>query len=395
MMIHGEVMSALSTKNHRYIWEKINWNAKAICIYGDRGVGKTTLMCQYLLEHYKQVDHALYLSADNINVISNGLWNTVKTYFSHGGKAVFIDEVHKYPEWSVEIKNILDTYKNHQVVFSGSSTIDLQGAKGDLSRRVVYYKLPGLSFREFLKIQLNLEIPSISLEDLIENHVSFAEQFRSKTILKHFNDYLAFGYYPYFIEGVEEYYSKINNTVEKVIFEDIAVVYNLKQATLNTLKRILWLVATSGFIIPNIDSISRDFGISRDVIYDSLEYLSKSGLIYNLYPDAKGMKFVRKPGKIQISNTNLLSAINGSLKMENNVGAVREIFFVNQVSHDQKIRLHETGDYIINNKYVIEVGGKTKTRRQIKKLDNAYLVLDNIEIGFGDKIPLYLFGFLY
>lgn len=395
VMIHGEVMNSLPTKNHRYIWNKINWDTRALCIYGDRGVGKTTLMCQYLLEHYQQVEHALYLSADNINVISNGLWNIVKTYFSHGGKAIFIDEVHKYPNWSIEIKNILDTYKKHQVIFSGSSAIDLQGAKGDLSRRVVYYKLSGLSFREYLKIQLNLDVPMIHFDDLIKNHVSFAEQFRSKTILKHFNDYLQFGYYPYFVEGTEEYFLKLNNVIEKIIFEDVAVVYNLKQATLNTLKKLLWIVTNSGFIIPNIDSISKNFGVSREIIYDCIEYLSKSGLLYNLYHDAEGMKFVRKPGKIQISNTNLLHAINGSLKIESNPGGVREIFFVNQVCQDHKIRLHEAGDYIVNDQYVIEVGGKSKTRKQINKIDNAYLALDDIEIGFANKIPLYLFGFLY
>lgn len=393
--IHTEVMSSTPTLVHRYLWDKINWDAKVICVFGDRGVGKTTLMCQYLLDQYKSVTQALYISADNINVISHGLFSTAKDFFSHGGKAIFIDEIHKYPDWSIELKNIIDTYRKHQVIFSGSSTLDLQHSKGDLSRRAVYYKVPGLSFREYLNLEIGLDVPAIQLEDLLKKHVSFAEQFQGRTVLKHFKDYLEHGYYPYFVEGVTDYLSKINNTIEKIIFEDIAIVYRLKPATLTILKRILWLIATSEGLIPNIDSLSKNFAVSRESIYDALEYLDKSGLIHNLYVNASGMKLIRKPGKIYLNNTNLLYGINGSLKTTQSIGVVRETFFVNQVANTCKVSLHDAGDYFIDDRYVIEVGGRNKTKKQIKHLEQAYLAVDDIEIGFGTKIPLYLFGFLY
>ena len=393
--IHIEVMNTTPRLVHRYLWDKINWDARVICVFGDRGVGKTTLMCQYLLEKYKSVTSALYISADNINVISHGLFTTAKDFFAHGGQALFIDEIHKYPDWSIELKNIIDTYRKHQIIFSGSSTLDLQHSKGDLSRRAVYYKVPGLSFREYLNLALALDVPAIQFDDLLKHHVSFAEQFRGKTILKHFKDYLQHGYYPYFVEGITDYLSKVNNTIEKIIFEDLAVVYRLKPATLTTLKRILWLIATSEGLIPNIDSLSKNFAISRESIYDALEYLDKSGLIRNLYANASGMKFIRKPGKIYLNNTNLLYAINGTLKTNHSIGVVRETFFVNQVANSCKISLHEAGDYLVDDRYIIEVGGRGKTKKQIKQLEQAYLAVDDIEIGFGTKIPLYLFGFLY
>lgn len=395
MSIHHAVMNTTPTLVHRYLWDKINWDAKVICIYGDRGVGKTTLMSQYLLHQYKSVTQALYISADNINVISYGLLATAKDFFSHAGNALFIDEIHKYPNWSIELKNIIDTYKTHQIIFSGSSTLDLQHSKGDLSRRVVYYKVPGLSFREYLNLQIGLDVPAISFTDLLQQHVSFAEQFQGKTILKHFKNYLEYGYYPYFVEGIADYLSKINNTIEKIIFEDIAVVYRLKTSTLTILKRLLWLIATGEGLIPNIDSLSKNLAVSREIIYDALLYLDKSGLIHNLYANASGMKLIRKPGKIYLNNTNLLYAINGELKTKHSIGVVRETFFVNQVANICKISLHDAGDYLIEDRYVVEFGGRGKTKKQIKQLDQAYLVVDDIEIGFGKKIPLYLFGFLY
>ncbi len=393
--IHAEVMRTTPLLVHRYLWDKINWDARVICLFGDRGVGKTTLMCQYLLKKYKSVSQALYISADNINVIADGLFTTAKDFFSHGGQALFIDEIHKYPDWSIELKNIIDTYGKHQIIFSGSSTLDLQHSKGDLSRRVVYYKIPGLSFREYLNLHIGLDMPAMRFEDLLKQHVGFAEKLQGKTILKHFNDYLEHGYYPYFVEGVTDYLSKINNTIEKIIFEDLAVVYRLKPATLTTLKRVLWLIATSEGLIPNIDSLSKNFAISRESIYDALEYLDKSGLTRNLYASASGMKFIRKPGKIYLHNTNLLYAINGTLKTNHSIGVVRETFFVNQVANACKISLHDAGDYLIDERFVIEVGGRGKTKKQIKHQEKAYLAVDGIEIGFGTKIPLYLFGFLY
>jgi predicted AAA+ superfamily ATPase len=393
--IHQEVMATTPTDVMRYLYPQINWKAKGLCIVGDRGVGKTTLLCQDLLLRYKTPERALYLSADHVNVISYGLVNIAQQFFSYGGEALYIDEVHKYPEWSTEIKNICDAYKGRQVIFSASSSLDLNRSKGDLSRRIVYHRLHGLSFREYLLLAEKIDLPMLTLSDLLHNHLQIASNFSSFPILKYFREYLQHGYYPFFLEGLDDYLSKCSNIIEKVLFEDVAVVYNLKQTTLPILKRLLWLVATSNGLIPNVDKMSKNLGVSREMVYNCLEYLNSSGLLNHVFPAGKGNALIRKPGKIYLSNTNLLQAIQGSLKFEGDVGAVREMFFVNQVGSKHKVTLHERGDFLVDEKYVVEVGGKGKNTQQIQNEKNAYLALDDLKIGFGNKIPLYLFGFLY
>lgn len=392
---HQEVMATTPIDMKRYLYSKINWDAKALCILGDRGVGKTTLICQNLLEKYGTVNRALYLSADHINVVAYGLLSIARSFFSYGGEALYIDEVHKYPNWSIEIKNMLDLYKNQQIVFSASSSLDLNKSKGDLSRRVVYHRLFGLSFREFLILSKNKELPVLTLDEILNNHVEISSRFSSLPLLKYFKEYLLHGYYPYFMEGLEDYLSKVHNVIEKVLFEDIAVVYQLKQTTIPFLKKILWLVATSNGLIPNIDKISKNIGISREMVYNCLEYLKQSGLLNDLFPSGKGNHLIRKPGKIYMNNTSILHAVNGSLKLQSDVGGIRETFFVNQVGNLHKVALHDKGDFLIDDRWLLEVGGKGKNDKQIKGENEAYLVLDDIKIGFGNRIPLYLFGFLY
>ncbi len=393
--IHKEVMATTVTRVRRYLYDKIHWNAQAICILGDRGVGKTTLMCQRLLEEYKTVERALYISADNINVTTLGLFKIAQDFFSYGGEALFIDEIHKYPNWSIELKNIIDTYKSSKVVFSASSLLDLNQSKADLSRRVVYHHLFGLSFREYLHLSDNIVLPVMAFNEIIQNHVRLAKQFSSLKVLKLFKNYISHGYYPFFLEGLQDYLSKVNNVIEKVIYEDIAVTFNLRQTTLPILKKILWLVATTEGLIPNIDHISSSLGVSREVVYNCLEYLGHSGLLNNLYPAGDGMKLIRKPGKIYLNNTNLLHAINGSLKRDSGSGGARETYFANQVGAFHKVNLHGSADFLVDDIYTIEVGGRGKDQNQIKGINNAFLALDDIEIGFKNKIPLYLFGFLY
>lgn len=393
--IHRQVMATTEEKRKRYLYDKINWTAQALCITGDRGVGKTTLMCQHLLETYRSVETALYISADNIHVAAEGLFKIAQNYFSIGGQALFIDEVHKYPNWSVELKNIIDTYKKNKIVFSASSSLDLNQSKADLSRRVVYHHLMGLSFREYIFLTQNVLLPVLSLDEILKNHVAIADALLPYKMLKLFSEYLSYGYYPFFLEGLSDYHSKLHNVIEKVIFEDIAIVFNLRQTTLPVLKKILWLVATTDGLIPNVDNISSNVGVSREVVYNCLEYLGRSGLLSNLYPVSEGMKLIRKPGKIYLNNTNLLNAINGTLKRASSSGGVRETFFANQATSCHKVNLCPDCDFFLDEKIAIEVGGKNKDYNQIKGLSNAYLAVDDIEVGFKNKIPLYLFGFLY
>lgn len=393
--VHKEVIKNTPIVIKRYLFSQINWQNQAICLLGARGVGKTTLMCQAFIEQYNDASKALYISADNIHVLQHGLFAIAQMFFKLGGETLFIDEIHKYPNWSLELKNIIDTYKKCKVIFSASSLLDLTKSKYDLSRRVVYYTLKGLSFREYLHFHQKIEYPVITIPDLLKDHMRFANTLTIKNILKHFHDYLTYGYFPFSLEGQQEYLVKVNNIIEKVIFEDIAVGYNLRQTSIPILKKLLWLVATSKGLQPNIERISKNINASRSLVYNSFEYLNQAGLLKSLYHDAKGMKLIRKPEKMYLENTNLLYAINGSLDFESDNGVLRETFFVNQTTTVSQVKLHDQGDFLLNDGCVIEVGGKSKTFRQIKGLENSYLAVDDIEIGFAKKIPLYLFGFLY
>ncbi len=393
--LHQVLMSTVDRKSKRFLYKHIHWNEQAVCIYGARGVGKTTLLCQHLLDNYQSVENALYISADNVHVLSGGLLNIASEFFDLGGEALYIDEVHKYPDWSIEIKNIIDTFKKKKIIFSGSSAIELRHSKGDLSRRVVYHELPGLSFREYLNFAGVVNLEPFILEDVFLNHVVLAERFRGLTILKHFNDYLRHGFYPFFLEGTNTYLLKVNNVIEKIISEDIPAAKTIKPGTVIILKKLLWLVATATCLKPNIDKISKNLEVGRDIVYNGFEYLQQAGLINNVYPQAHGMKLMRKPGKIFMNNTNLLQAINGGLALDNKVGSIRETYFANQISVNNSIHTAEKADFIVNNRITIEVGGKNKDEKQIKSVDVAFLAVDGIAVGFGKRIPLYLFGCLY
>ncbi len=393
--IHQQIMSSLDGSNRRFLYDQVQWDDQAICIHGARGVGKTTMLCQYLLERYKTVNKALYISGDNIHVLSNGLLTIATKYFDLGGEAIFIDEIHKYPNWSIEIKNIIDTYRKKQIIFSGSSAMELKNSKVDLSRRVLYHELPCLSFREYLQFSEIKTIKPYKLNHILKHHVKIAEEFIDIPIIKHFNDYLAFGSYPFYLENKKTYLLKLNNVIEKVISEDIPATKTLKPNTLIILKKLLWLIATATCLVPNIDKISKNLGVTRDIIYNGLAYLEQAGLIMNIYPKATGMKLIRKPGKIFLNNTNLLHAINGTLKLTGDKGSMRETYFCQQLRTQHSINTHDVADFIVDDTLVFEVGGKSKTNEQIKQLSKSYLAIDDIKIGFGNRIPLYMFGLLY
>jgi predicted AAA+ superfamily ATPase len=392
--IHEMVVEKRNQNVKRYLYHSINWDLKALCIFGARGTGKTTLMIQHYHDRYKSPDKALYISADHVFVNAHGLYEIADQYFKSGGEALYIDEIHKYPNWTVELKNILDVYSHKQIIVSGSSTIDLKKSKGDLSRRLVYYELMGLSFREFLRFESGVNHSTVSLDDLIHHHYEISKQLIvERSILREFKNYLKYGYYPFFLEGKKEYISRLTGVIEKVIFEDIASSFNLSQPKLPVIKKLLWLIANSEPFVPNIDRISKELGISREYVYHYIEYLEKAGLIINLYRDGTGFKVVRKPAKIFIQNTGLIKAL--SEKTDDNMGAIRETFFANQLFHMFDLRIPEQGDFLVLEKYRIEIGGKNKKIEQIRDIPNSFLALDDIEIGFQQTIPLYLFGFLY
>lgn len=394
--IHNNVVKNVPLEFRRYLYNQIDWKSNAICVTGARGVGKTTMLLQYYHEHYGDVEKCLYISADNVEAAATGLFNIASEYFAFGGEALMVDEIHKYPNWQIELKNILDTFKGNKLLVSGSSSLNLKKGKADLSRRLAYYDLKGLSFREYITLKEGKTFPASSLDDVLKNHVKHAQRISSMiTVLKSFRNYLSAGYYPFFVEGEATYSQKVLNIIEKVLYEDVAIIGNVKPINIVAIKKILRLIAGSSPFTPNIDKLSRELGISKEYVYHYIEYLEQAGIIAALYSEGKGYKLLRKPAKLFLENTNLLAAINGSLRLESEQGTARETFFMNQVGSSHRIAAAMQGDFIVNSGTVFEIGGKGKNSGQIQDIKNAYLALDKIEIGAGNKIPLYLFGFLY
>ncbi len=393
--IHDRIVNLKIRSHKRYLYDEVNWSLNALCFYGARGTGKTTLMIQHYQEQYASVEKALYITADHVHVLSHGLYEVADTYFKSGGQALYIDEIHKYPDWSVELKNILDVYSDKQIIISGSSTLDLRKSKGDLSRRIVYYELMGLSFREFLHLEKQIHLPAVTLKSLLKNHVKLASDIKNKcSILKEFSEYLTYGYYPFFLEGKKEYIERLQNVIEKVIFEDIVFSFNLSQPKIPVLKKLLWIIANSEPFVPNMERISKDLGISREYVYHYIEYLEKAGLIINLRKAGQGFNPMRKPAKIFLQNTGLIQALSEK-SIEQNKGSARECFIVNQLSCKHQVTIPSQGDFLVDDQYILEAGGRNKDKKQIESLANAWLVLDDIEIGYQQTIPLYLLGMLY
>ena len=394
--IHRKTVEDVPLKFSRYLYGEIDWNSPCLCITGYRGTGKTTMLLQHYAGKYKDVEKCLYVSADNIEVAAVGLFKTASEYFKFGGESLIIDEIHKYPDWEIELKNIIDTFKGRRVMVSGSSSLELKKGKADLSRRVAYYKLKELSFREYLELKEGMVFPVLSVDDIIRDHVRISgELSKGVPILKYFRNYLSTGAYPFVMEGESTYLSRLLNVIEKVIYEDIAVAGDMKQSSIPVLKKILWLIASSVPFHVNIDKMSRELGVSKEYVYRYIEHLDRAGMIHAIASEGKGYKLVRKPSKILMANSNLLFAVNSSMMREAERGTVRETFFASQTGNRYKTTVSDEGDFKVNDRHVFEIGGSDKGDSQIKGIDNSYIAADGIEVGFGNKIPLYLFGFLY
>jgi len=395
--IQSSLLAHVHHAPRRSLFEKINWNSRLLGIVGARGTGKTTLLLQHVAENDRGGGRYLYVSADHIHVQATGLYEIAARFFRLAGETIIIDEIHKYVHWQQEVKNLYDSFPSAKIFFSGSSTLALQKGKADLSRRAVFYTLPGLSFREYLDFSHGLKFRSVSLPELLKNHQPLASEIMEKgPILGRFMEYLSEGVYPFFLEGTEEYLPRLLNILEKVLYEDIPTATGIKATNVPVLKRILWLVATSQPFIPNIEKISRDLGISKMYVYTYLDSLERAGLLLSIFPAETGFRLVRKPSKIYIENTNLLKGIVREIGGKGEKGALRETFFSHQLrSAGMNVRIPDRGDFFVNDRFLFEVGGRKKGRGQIPDTENAFVVRDDTEIGFGNNIPLWLFGFLY
>ncbi len=383
----------IDTRFVRDFMGQINWKNRLIAIKGARGVGKTTLLLQHLQLNRKLNQEVAFVNLDDLYFSDNGLLDFIEDFVQRGGKWLYLDEVHKYPGWSVEIKNAYDYFPDLSIALTGSSITEILNASADLSRRAVVYDMQGLSFREYLNLSLQLQFKKIELGDLLENHTALAATIvKEVKPIAHFSEYLKKGYYPYFLEGKEDYWTKINQTIKLTLEVDLASLkgYNLQHV--HKINKLLYTVATSVPFKPNISKLSERIGLNRNLLSQYFHYLEQARLLNLLSTDRKGLLYLQKPEKVYLENTNLQYAIAPA-----NVdkGNLRETFFFNQLRHVAQVRFPAVGDFIIDNELLFEVGGRNKKATQVKNKSNYYLAVDDVEIGIGTQLPLWLFGFLY
>lgn len=369
----------------RYLHPKINWENRIVAILGARGVGKTTLLLQHIKLNY-DITKALYVSADDFYFTTNTLYDLAYQFQLNGGENLFIDEIHKYPNWSKEIKMMYDNLPKLKIVFTGSSILDLYKGTDDLSRRVITYHLQGLSFREYLNLSLGLSLKSYSLEEILQNKV---ELNGVEFPLMHFKNYLKQGYYPFFNEP--DYTQKLNNILNMTIETDIPIYAKMNVSTAYKLKLLLSIIAKSVPFKPNFTKIAELVDVHRNQIVDFLYYFEKAGISMQLRDKTEGLKMLGKTDKIYLDNPNLMYAIGSTAT---DLGNVRETFFLNQMSLEHNVTSHLSADFQIEDA-IFEVGGKSKTKKQIFDLKNAFIVKDDIEYGYLNTIPLWHFGMSY
>lgn len=374
-----------TTEFKRYLYNSIAWESRMIGIIGPRGVGKTTMILQYIKENLDS-RKALYVSADDFFFADNRLFDLANNFYKAAGEYLFIDEVHKYPDWSRELKNIYDSFPTLKVVFTGSSVLDILKGSSDLSRRALIYKLQGLSFREYLKLFHKYDADAYSLEQIINNEVKLND---IKHPLPLFNDYLKRGYYPF---GVEERIDlRLGQIIVQTLETDIPQYANLNVGTSRKLKHLLAIIAESVPFKPNLTKISQIIGVSRNSLDDYFSYMEKAGLISQLRDETQGIRGLGKVEKVYLDNTNIIFNLVGD---KSNIGNIRETFFINQMRLNNEITSSKNSDFVVDD-YTFEIGGKNKQQKQIEKDSKSFIVKDDIEFGYLNVIPLWAFGFNY
>ena len=378
----------------RELERKINWNARLISVRGSRGTGKTTLFLQHIKKTFSNnLNKVLYVNLDNIYFSNNTLVELAEKFASRGGTHLFIDEVHKYENWSKEIKNLYDDFPELHIAFTGSSLLEILNGRADLSRRTLVYELTGLSFREYLSLIKAHDFPIFTLEEILKNNEQISAEIASKIKpFEFFDDYLSFGYYPYFLEGKDDYSNRLNETPNMILEVELPFLRGLEIAYIPRIKKLLAVIGESAPFIPNITQLAAKIGISRQTLLIYLKYLEDAKLINQLYKKSRGLSVLEKPEKILMENTNLTELFNG----ENaNTGSRRETFVLNQLLHSHKVDFSEESDFFVDSKYTFEVGGKNKKRKQIQSVPDSYIIADDIEFGTDRRIPIWLLGFMY
>jgi len=377
----------------RFLYKDLlNSKAKITGLYGSRGVGKTTILLQMLKELDYNDDVKLYITCDHPMFLDISLFDFVDEFAKFGGEVIIIDEIHKIKDFQIQIKLIYD-FLDKKVYFSGSSAVELTNA--DFSRRYSMYHLPILSFREYLEISQNIILPSYNLEDILNHHQNISnniiDTLPNKKILKYFRQFIDAGVYPYYFEDETKYIDRVSENINTILYTDLVNVVKIDSSKIDSLKKLLLSICVSNPLETSLDKLSSLVGITKPTLYKYINYLSRAELIHHIVYEAKRFKNIKKQDKLYINNTNLFQA----LCLNSNIGNIRETFFVSMVYKKHILNYVDKGDFLVDEKYTIEIGGKNKNFNQIKDIPHSFVVADDIEVGFGSKIPLYLFGFLY
>lgn len=381
----NELLNRTPYRFNRYKYSQIHWESRLIGIVGPRGIGKSTMVLQHILNHKDKGSH-LYVSADSMYFSNHTLYDLADDFVKEGGTHLYIDEVHKYKDWSRELKHIYDVHQDLRVVFTGSSVLDILEGEADLSRRAIIYSMQGLSFREYLELFHEIKAPTYSLEEIVQHKVSIPE---IPHPLPFFKDYLKRGYYPFSDKfGFE---MKVEQIVSQTIENDIPQYADMKASTARKLKRMLSIIPGLVPFKPNADNLAKEIGVSKNNIPDYFVYLEKAGMIGQLRDDTGGLRGLGKVEKVYIDNPNLMNVLAGGSP---DTGNVRETFFYNQMRVMNDVISSKESDFVIN-QYTFEVGGKKKGKKQIENVSNGIIVKDDIEYGHGIIVPLWHFGFNY
>ena len=385
------LLSATTTDFHRYFANRLDLSGRLTGIVGPRGVGKTTFMLQYLKESKLPIGKKLYFSADSVEISDTTLLQIAKDFETVGGEVLAIDEIHKYPNFEQELKNIYDLL-DLQVIFSGSSALRLEKSEADLSRRAALYRVEGLSYREFLEMKTNRKFPVFSLEEILERHLEIALELGTNfRPLEFWNEYLQSGYYPFYFENPTLYSTLLERVVNTVIEVDLPSIFSIRYENIINLKKLIKLICQSEPHKINITELSRKIGIDRETLYRYLDYLNRGSIFTILRSKSRGDAIFSKPEKLYLHNTNLHYAYCEEPK----IGTIRETFLISQLMVDHTVVYPSKGDLIVDDRWTIEIGGRKKGYRQIEGVKESFVASDNIVAGSDNKIPLWMFGFLY
>ncbi|MCC8113848.1 MAG: AAA family ATPase [Bacteroidales bacterium] len=385
-------LSSVNSKFHRYLYHEINWDSRLIAIKGARGVGKTTMLIQRIQENFPDKSKALYAALDNMWFSNHTLYQLAMYAQTRGITHLFLDEVHRYPNWAQEIKMINDSLTDVKVVYTCSAMLEIEKSKVDFSRRQTLYHLRGMSFREFLELEGVTNAGPFTLEEIVTNHVNLAlETIRGIKILPLFERFLKAGFYPFYKDAGKDYLTRLAEVVQTVIDIDLPAIMEVSYATQQKAKRLLMYLANNPPIKPEMRALCSSLESTRDQVLLLANILDRADLLMLFSSKERNYKNLIIPEKMFLNNPNLMFA----LAEKADIGTVRESFMLNQTEAKHKVEMPKQGDILVDHKYLFEVGGSNKTFDQIANIPDSYLAIDDTEVGYGNKIPLWLFGLMY